>query len=49
MSVHGTFTYGLPGETKDQMLDTKKFISMTNFNTVQSLVQQKLKVLHFIL
>ena len=35
MSVHGTFTYGLPGETKDQMLDTKKFISKTNFNTVQ--------------
>ena len=26
MSVHGTFTYGLPGETKDQMLETKKFI-----------------------
>ena len=35
MSVHGTFTYGLPGETKDQMLETKKFISDTNFNTVQ--------------
>ena len=35
MSVHGTFTYGLPGETKDQMLETKKFIDKTNFNTVQ--------------
>ena len=35
MSVHGTFTYGLPGETKDQMLETKKFIDHTNFNTVQ--------------
>ena len=35
MSVHGTFTYGLPGETKDQMMETKNFISNTNFNTVQ--------------
>jgi len=35
MSVHGTFTYGLPGETKDQMIETKNFISNTNFNTVQ--------------
>ena len=35
MSVHGTFTYGLPGETKDQMLETKNFIKNTNFNTVQ--------------
>ena len=35
MTVHGTFTYGLPGETKEQMLETKKFIHNTNFNTVQ--------------
>lgn len=35
MSVHGTFTYGLPGESKDQMVETKKFIDKTNFNTVQ--------------
>ena len=35
MSVHGTFTYGLPGETKEQMLQTKEFIKRTNFNTVQ--------------
>lgn len=35
MSVHGTFTYGLPGETKDQMLETKNFINNTNFSTVQ--------------
>ena len=35
MSVHGTFTYGLPGETKDQMMETKNFIKNTNFNTVQ--------------
>ena len=35
LSVHGTFTYGLPGETKDQMIETKNFISNTNFNTVQ--------------
>jgi radical SAM superfamily enzyme YgiQ (UPF0313 family) len=26
MSVHGTFTYGLPGETREQMLETKRFI-----------------------
>lgn len=35
MSVHGTFTYGLPGETKEQMLETKNFIQNTKFNTVQ--------------
>lgn len=35
MSVHGTFTYGLPGETKKQMLDTKKFINDTPFTTTQ--------------
>jgi radical SAM superfamily enzyme YgiQ (UPF0313 family) len=35
MTVHGTFTYGLPGETKEQMLETKKFIHDANFNTVQ--------------
>lgn len=35
MSVHGTFTYGLPGETKENMLETKKFIQDTNFSTVQ--------------
>ena len=35
MSVHGTFTYGLPGETKEQMMETKNFIKNTNFNTVQ--------------
>jgi radical SAM superfamily enzyme YgiQ (UPF0313 family) len=26
MSVHGTFTYGLPGETKEQMAETKAYI-----------------------
>ena len=35
MSVHGTFTYGLPGEKKEQMIETKEFIKKTNFNTVQ--------------
>mgnify|MGYP001300609696 FL=1 len=35
MSVHGTFTYGLPGETKEDMIQTKKFINSTNFSTVQ--------------
>ena len=35
MSVHGTFTYGLPGETKEDMIKTKKFIQDTDFSTVQ--------------
>ena len=35
MSVHGTFTYGLPGETKANMLETKKYISEVKFTTVQ--------------
>ena len=35
MSVHGTFTYGLPGETKENMIETKKFIHSTDFSTVQ--------------
>ena len=35
MSVHGTFTYGLPGETKENMLQTKKFISQVPFSTIQ--------------
>jgi len=26
MTIHGTFTYGLPGETREQMRDTKRFI-----------------------
>jgi len=25
MTVHGTFTYGLPGETTEQMMDTKRY------------------------
>ena len=35
MTVHGTFTYGLPGETKDQMLDTKRFIASLPLDTLQ--------------
>jgi len=35
MSVHGTFTYGLPGETKEDMIQTKRFIKSTKFSTVQ--------------
>ena len=34
MSVHGTF-YGLPGETKDDMIKNKQFIKDTEFGTVQ--------------
>lgn len=35
MTVHGTFTYGLPGETSEQMLDTKRFIASLPFDTYQ--------------
>ncbi|MBM3600758.1 MAG: radical SAM protein [Alphaproteobacteria bacterium] len=35
MTVHGTFTYGLPGETREQMLDTKRFIASLDFDSVQ--------------
>lgn len=33
--VHGTFTYGLPGETPEQMMDTKRYIAQTPFDTYQ--------------
>lgn len=35
MSVHGTFTFGLPGETAEQMQDTRNFIASLPFDTVQ--------------
>ena len=35
MSVHGTFTYGLPGETPKQRQDTKKYIASLPFDTIQ--------------
>ena len=35
MSVHGTFTYGLPGETPEQRQDTKKYIASLPFDTIQ--------------
>jgi radical SAM superfamily enzyme YgiQ (UPF0313 family) len=35
MTVHGTFTYGLPGETREQMLDTKRFITSLPLDTYQ--------------
>ena len=34
MSVHGTFTYGLPGETKEDMIKTKKFIIVDLFTSI---------------
>lgn len=33
--VHGTFTYGLPGETQEQMLETRRFIDSLPFDSVQ--------------
>jgi radical SAM superfamily enzyme YgiQ (UPF0313 family) len=35
MTVHGTFTYGLPGETSAQMFDTKRYISTLGLDTLQ--------------
>lgn len=35
MTVHGTFTYGLPGETRDQMMDTKRYIASLPLDTFQ--------------
>jgi radical SAM superfamily enzyme YgiQ (UPF0313 family) len=35
LTVHGTFTYGLPGETREQMLDTKRYIATLGLDTVQ--------------
>jgi len=35
MTVHGTFTYGLPGESSSQMLDTKKYIESLPFDSLQ--------------
>ncbi len=35
MTVHGTFTYGLPGETEEQMRDTKRFIASLPFDSYQ--------------
>lgn len=35
MTVHGTFTYGLPGETREQMMDTKRYIASLPLDTFQ--------------
>jgi radical SAM superfamily enzyme YgiQ (UPF0313 family) len=35
MTVHGTFTYGLPGETHEQMMDTKRFVNSLPLDTWQ--------------
>jgi radical SAM superfamily enzyme YgiQ (UPF0313 family) len=35
MTVHGTFTYGLPGETTEQMMDTKRYRDSLNLDTCQ--------------
>jgi radical SAM superfamily enzyme YgiQ (UPF0313 family) len=35
MTVHGTFTYGLPGESGEQMLDTKRYIASLDLDTFQ--------------
>lgn len=35
MTVHGTFTFGLPGETPEQMQDTKRFIASLGLDTHQ--------------
>jgi len=35
MTVHGTFTYGLPGETTEQMLETKRYRDSLGLDTCQ--------------
>jgi radical SAM superfamily enzyme YgiQ (UPF0313 family) len=35
MTVHGTFTYGLPGETTEQMMDTKRYRESLELDTCQ--------------
>lgn len=35
MTVHGTFTYGHPGETKEQMQETRRFIRSMPLNSWQ--------------
>ena len=35
LTVHGTFTSGLPGETKEQMAETLRFIQSLPFDTFQ--------------
>ncbi len=35
MSVHGTFTYGLPGETPEQMLETKRYMKSLQLDSSQ--------------
>ena len=35
MTVHGTFTYGLPGETTEQMKDTKRYAASLGLDTLQ--------------
>ncbi|HKM64528.1 MAG TPA: radical SAM protein [Acidisphaera sp.] len=35
MTVHGTFTYGLPGETVSQMFDTRRYIASLGLDTLR--------------
>jgi radical SAM superfamily enzyme YgiQ (UPF0313 family) len=35
MTVHGTFTYGLPGETTEQMMDTKRYRDSLGLDSCQ--------------
>ncbi|AYR26926.1 B12-binding domain-containing radical SAM protein [Herbaspirillum rubrisubalbicans] len=35
MTLHGTFTFGLPGETREQMDDTRRYIASIPFDSVQ--------------
>jgi radical SAM superfamily enzyme YgiQ (UPF0313 family) len=35
LTVHGTFTFGLPGETHEQMQETKRFITSLGLDTHQ--------------
>lgn len=36
MTLHGTFTFGLPGETNEQMADTRRYIESIPFDSTQT-------------
>jgi hypothetical protein len=35
LTVHGTFTYGLSGETREQILDTRRFLESLPLDSMQ--------------
>ena len=48
MTIHGTFTYGLPGETPPQMVQTKNYIASLPFDSVISQLPSSIFVFHLL-